>query len=766
MKLAIAHPFLYTRGGAERVVLEIARHFKAKVFCSRYVPENTFPEFKDVDVEVLDSSVSEFIPNFLPVRIRDAVSAGVKFYNRKLEGFDVVNAHGTPSEWIRNKNTPVVWYCLHEDTLVLKRDRSMLLHAKVRDLKVGDYLPSFNNRSEVSFSIIRKIVKREVSTFNILRLRNGREMAVTPEHKFFVRKDNKWVVKRTLDMEVGDLVPTPCRIPRQSRYIKYIDVKASIRRMFWRHHYWRDKLFVSFDGSSIAVGNRKVVAIPSKIPVTKELMRFLGYYLAEGYTYLRHAEKRSDVQVLLTFGLHEKNTLVDDCVKCVRKVFGINVQPKERTSRGEWVITLPNVVGLFLQSLNCGGRAREKRIPDILFNVCREMQEEFIRAYSRGDGHEYVKEKRWRCNTVSLELANGLLYLLASTGKYGSIMRRYVHKFNNYRSRLDHQIYSVTYHADGFGYKKYKKLGDLLLIPLKEILTLKNKAVMYDIEVEGNHSFLAGDAIFTHNCHTPNREAFDLYQWRMSRRQLHQKALYWSMIQPYRLIESRLAPKIEFVFANSANTQNRLRKYLNVDSKVLNPCVDVKEFHTESYKKYFFYPSRITPEKRFEYAIAAFKEFRESHKSWKLVIAGALFRERPDHVAYYERIKTLLGGDGEILVDVSHEKLIELFSNCTAVVYTPVNEDFGIVPLEALASSKPCIAVNEGGPREVIRDGVNGFLVNSEAELADKMKVLSSDRSLVEKMGRAGRRHVEKNFSWKHFFEVFEDVCTKVGKKS
>jgi alpha-1,3/alpha-1,6-mannosyltransferase len=149
---------------------------------------------------------------------------------------------------------------------------------------------------------------------------------------------------------------------------------------------------------------------------------------------------------------------------------------------------------------------------------------------------------------------------------------------------------------------------------------------------------------------------------------------------------------------------------------------------------------------------------------WKLVIAGALMKERSEHVAYYEKIKKMLGSDGEILLDIDHKKLIELFSNCTAVLYTPVNEDFGIVPLEAMASYKPCIAVNEGGPREVIKDGETGFLVNSEGEMTEKMKLLASNLDLAEGMGKKGRKHVEKNYSWKAFMEKFGKACKQVSR--
>lgn len=110
MKLVLVHPFLYTRGGAERVVLKIAQHFDAKIYCSIYEPQNTFSEFKDLDIHVVKTKLRPMFSRFSK-RIRDAVAAGIEFYSLKLDDYDVVNAQGTPSEWIRNMNRPVVWYC-------------------------------------------------------------------------------------------------------------------------------------------------------------------------------------------------------------------------------------------------------------------------------------------------------------------------------------------------------------------------------------------------------------------------------------------------------------------------------------------------------------------------------------------------------------------------------------------------------------------------------------------------------------------------------
>jgi alpha-1,3/alpha-1,6-mannosyltransferase len=56
-----------------------------------------------------------------------------------------------------------------------------------------------------------------------------------------------------------------------------------------------------------------------------------------------------------------------------------------------------------------------------------------------------------------------------------------------------------------------------------------------------------------------------------------------------------------------------------------------------------------------------------------------------------------------------------LLAKARAVVYTPQNEHFGIVPLEAMAAARPVIACNSGGPRESVKNGVTGFLVKPNA---------------------------------------------------
>ncbi|MFA5412033.1 MAG: glycosyltransferase family 4 protein [Candidatus Micrarchaeia archaeon] len=266
-------------------------------------------------------------------------------------------------------------------------------------------------------------------------------------------------------------------------------------------------------------------------------------------------------------------------------------------------------------------------------------------------------------------------------------------------------------------------------------------------------------------CHSPNREAYDLYEWRMRRRGPVQKAAFWGAVKAFRAVESGIVPKIEHIFTNSTNSQGRIRKYLKRDAEILHPGVEPKEFMCEGYGKFFFYPSRIVPEKEIEYAIEAFRIFSGKRKGWKLVVAGAA-SERPEHRRYLEGLRGM-GVEGvSIRTNVSDAELKGLYAKCLAVLYTPVNEDFGLVPIEAMASSKPCIARNEGGPRETIESGKDGFLVDSAGGMAQRMGELAEKPELAEGMGKAGRRKVLAKFTWKRFMERFGEKAKELAKKA
>lgn len=96
------------------------------------------------------------------------------------------------------------------------------------------------------------------------------------------------------------------------------------------------------------------------------------------------------------------------------------------------------------------------------------------------------------------------------------------------------------------------------------------------------------------------------------------------------------------------------------------------------------------------------------------------------------------------------------------------NEHFGIVPLEAMAARKAVIACDSGGPRESMQNESTGFLCKAEArEFAGAMGVLLTQPSRANVMGKAARRHVERQFSRGRFGELLEEILEEmVGRKA
>jgi len=94
----------------------------------------------------------------------------------------------------------------------------------------------------------------------------------------------------------------------------------------------------------------------------------------------------------------------------------------------------------------------------------------------------------------------------------------------------------------------------------------------------------------------------------------------------------------------------------------------------------------------------------------KLIVVGCYERSR--HFQEYARyIEGLRPKNVQILSWVSQKELLSLYSKCKGFITTSKDEDFGMTPVEAMASGKPVIAPNEGGYKETILDGVTGRLI-------------------------------------------------------
>jgi glycosyltransferase involved in cell wall biosynthesis len=216
------------------------------------------------------------------------------------------------------------------------------------------------------------------------------------------------------------------------------------------------------------------------------------------------------------------------------------------------------------------------------------------------------------------------------------------------------------------------------------------------------------------------------------------------------------------VFAISQEVKHRIIKAGLCDEskiEILHPGIDVGRLQAGgTYNPNFVIPGRIMWTKNIELGIDAFLAFRTKRPDlhFTLTIAGFVDEKSKPYVAELRR-RTAGLPEVRFVESPSDEELFELCASAYCILYTPFNEDWGLVPLEAMAMGKPVIAVNRGGPLETVRHTETGFLVEPTASaFAAAMELLADNPSLSRIMGTAATTCVER-FDWKHFVAVLDD---------
>ncbi|KAK1806666.1 hypothetical protein P4O66_005169, partial [Electrophorus voltai] len=158
-------------------------------------------------------------------------------------------------------------------------------------------------------------------------------------------------------------------------------------------------------------------------------------------------------------------------------------------------------------------------------------------------------------------------------------------------------------------------------------------------------------------------------------------------------------------------------------------------------------------------ALAALKT-RMSDARWEqvhLVLAGGYDERVAENVQHYEELRSLavsldLEEHVTFLRSFSDRLKVVLLHSSACVLYTPSGEHFGIVPVEAMYTCCPVIAVASGGPLESVVHGETGFLCEPTPEsFSEAMERLATDAGLRVHMGQAGRARVLERFSLQAF---------------
>lgn len=153
----------------------------------------------------------------------------------------------------------------------------------------------------------------------------------------------------------------------------------------------------------------------------------------------------------------------------------------------------------------------------------------------------------------------------------------------------------------------------------------------------------------------------------------------------------------------------------------------------------------------------------------RLVIAGGYDPRVAENVEHFEELKAHAKRIGvadnvHFYARVPDVERNWLLWNCKIVLYTPENEHFGIVPLEAGVALRPVIACNSGGPLESIVDGVTGYHCPPDPDIwADKIYQLINDDALCKQLGESAVKRVISNFSPNAILPQLEEVLYEVN---
>ena len=304
----------------------------------------------------------------------------------------------------------------------------------------------------------------------------------------------------------------------------------------------------------------------------------------------------------------------------------------------------------------------------------------------------------------------------------------------------------------------YQRYLPLMPIALEQ-LNLSDYDLVISSESGPSKNVITGpDSLHICYCHSPMRYVWDMYHLYLDSASKLTAAFMRPLMHYMRIIDSLSANRVDFFVANSSYISKRIEKSYRRSSVVIHPPVAVDDFDVRFEKQDFYLLfGQLTPYKRADLVVDAFLL-----NGKKLVVIG--------EGEQYESIRSKASHSSEIKVMGRQSFAIvkEYLANAKALIFPGV-EDFGIVPLEAMASGTPVIAYAKGGVLDTVIDALDsdleagigtGVLFYEQTIEAINLAIESFEALDVPISPMTCRHHAEK-FSNKKFVEAFSTYIDK-----
>jgi ATP-dependent Zn protease/intein/homing endonuclease len=367
----------------------------------------------------------------------------------------------------------------------------------------------------------------------------GGKIKTTGDHSIFVREKNKIVCKRADELKVGDvLVNLPFK--RRSLFIKgsgtthkvskfdfedkeiYLNLyEKEFQKINFAYNFalsMRNILsqkaigkIIGFAQTTIKdwqIGRRKPkllssfnlikFGVPTKVKVTEDLMRLMGYYTAEGRTTKYFTQ--------FIFGIHEKE-LIKDCANLIEKIFNIKPNIKDYEDISSTRITVhSSVISKFFEK-HCGNGAKKKHIPSFLWELPFNYYKAYLEGLYKGDGF-ISKDGRLIISTVSKRLALEIIWLSALHG-YSASLNKKISPERKIRDKIikESRYYIIKFEKTSNPFSESNKTKQPKKPIVTKILIKPYNDYVYDLCGCENEAFFGGEKpILLHNSRV--RDAF------------------------------------------------------------------------------------------------------------------------------------------------------------------------------------------------------------------------------------------------------------------